>query len=337
MRFRFFDGIRRLMPLAFVAAAILAPVVVAGTAVSAATPSGLAYDEITRMVMSSPLPVPGSFKSDFQAAMDAATAVANAPKHHGLFAAAMDAAEKAKAMYAAIKVGSPSSRYYMNDWERTDSFMDQTATIIRPDRKQIIHLNLAAKTYTIEDMGAKVPVTSETPPPYQNPGGPTESPQPGTGKLDITSTSALLGPKTIDGIQTTGYTEDLKIVASQSTGSCKDGTFETSITEYISSITPPLAKTNPALKYALAGHPMSLNGAHAGCNQTTTTHRSGSISPPSDHLNIWTLTTFKASGQTDSGQMGGNLSMLIERGNVRDLGPADAALFDIPAGFTKAQ
>jgi len=179
-----------------------------------------------------------------------------------------------------------------------------------------------------------MPVDTESPPPYQGPPGQEPSPQPGTGKVDITTSATLLGPKTIDGIHTVGYTQDLKIVSTQSTGSCKDGSFESTMTEYISDITPPLAKANPGLKYSLAGHPPMVTGAAPGCNPTKTMHTSGSVVPPADKLNIWTLMTMKASGSADQSSMAG-FTMLTERGNVRDLGPGDASLFDIPADFTK--
>jgi hypothetical protein len=336
MRFLSSDIIRGFIRVALVAAAIIAPVL-ASTGISTGAQSGIAYDEMTKVIMNTAAPQPGNFPADFKNSVDSARAAANAPKHHGLFAKMYDMADMAKAEMAQMKNGTPSTHYFLNNWDRNDDPVHQTATIIRPDRKQIIHLDLLNKTYRIEDMTTTMPVMTESPPPNPGPPGPQPSPQPGTGKLDVTTSSTVLGPKTIDGVHTVGYNQDLKIVSTQSTGSCVDGNFETTITEYISDITPPLAKSNPTLKYHLSGHPPLMTGARPGCNPTTTTHHSGSVEPPSDHLNIWTLMTMKAGAQTNQGQMGGNFSMLTERGNVRDLGPGDAGLFDIPAGFTKQQ
>jgi hypothetical protein len=334
MRFQFAGIIRGFARVVLVAAAIIAPVV-AATGVGNAASSGFVYDEMTKVLLNTAPPQPGNFPADFKNAVDAGVAANNLPKHHGLFAKMQDVADQAKAMMANLKNGTPSTHYFLNDWERTDDPIHQTATIIRPDRKQIIHLDLANKTYRIEDMMSKMPLTTDSPPPYQGPPGQEPSPKPGTGKLDITTSSTLLGPKTIDGVHTVGYTQDLKIVSTQSTGSCKDGNFETIMTEYVSDIEPPLAKSNPGLKYSLAGHPPLMTGAMPGCDPTKTMHASGGAAPPADRLNLWTLMTMKLAGQTDQGQMGGAFTMLTERGNVRDLGSADASLFDIPAGFTK--
>jgi hypothetical protein len=333
MRFRLSKDSRGFVLAMLVAAAIIAPIL-AGTATSTAASTGFAYDELLKVITSGPLPQPGNFAPDFKSAMDMAVANANPPKHHGLFAKMQDMADKAKATMAMMKNGTPSTHYFLNEWERTDNPGTLTATIIRPDRHQIIHLDLAAKTYRIEDIGT-MPVTTDSPPPYQGPPGQEPSPQPGTGKMDITTTSTEIGPKTIDNVHTVGYSQEFKIVSTQSTGSCQDGTFDTSLTEYVSDITPPLAKANPGLKYSLAGHPPLTGGARPGCNPTTTMHHSGGATPPGDRLNIWTLMTIKAGTAAQQGAAGGSFSMLTERGNVRDLGSADASLFDIPAGFTK--
>jgi hypothetical protein len=333
MSFQFARNIRGFARVALVAAAIIAPVV-AATGVGSAASSGFAYDELLKVITSGPLPQPGNFGPDFKAAMDMAKANANRPKHHGLFAKMQDMADQANATMAMMKNGTPSTHYFLNDWERTDDPGKLTATIMRPDRHQIIHLDLAAKTYRIEAIGA-IPDMTDSPPPYQGPPGQGPSPQPGTGKMDITSTATVLGPKTIDDVHTVGYNEDLKIVWTQSTGSCQDGNFETSLTEYVSDITPPLSKSNPGLKYSLAGHSPLTAGARPGCSPTTTTHHSGGAAIPGDRLYIWTLMTMKGGTATQQGPAGASFSMLTERGNVRDIGPDDASLFEIPSDFTK--
>jgi hypothetical protein len=234
--------------------------------------------------------------------------------------------------------GMASTHYYLNGWERTDDPGQQTATIDRPDRHQIIYLNLAAKTYRIVDTSAGPPPS--TPEPYAppQPQGPRPSPQPGTGKLDISMTSSSLGPKNINGIETMGYNQDFKLSETQSTGSCHDGSFETAMVEYVSSYPEPhpsATKSTSAPKFAMP--PPSAMGVPQGCRPSMTIHHSGGATAPGDRLSVWTLVTLKGNAQTNQGQMGGGFSTLIERGNVRTLGHADAGLFDVPAGFTKEQ
>src|SRR5579864_5196756 len=222
---------------AFIAIALLS---VGAMHTAGAAQSGLAYDELTKLQGGDqPAPQPGTFNDDFQAAVDAANAAANAPQHHGLFGGIQNAAEKARGALEQFKTGFATRLYFMNGWERIDSLATQTATITKPNLHQVIQLDLAKKTYQITDTSAQ-PMTQTQP--YQPPGPPgppPPSPQPGTGKLDIRVSTAVLGPKTIDTVSTTGYSVDFKATETKSTGSCTDGTFETSVVEYLSSYAEP--------------------------------------------------------------------------------------------------
>ena len=317
---------------------IAALLLACAAAASNAASSGVAYDELTKFIPASQVPQPGTFVADFQAAVDAAKAAANAPQHHGLLGGLMNMAQMGKNALSTFQNGYPSSYYYLNGLERTDNPADQTATIQRPDRHQVIYLNLAKKTYRVVDLTAQT-VTSETPAPYRpQPQGPQPSPQPGGGKLDISDSSSVLGPKTIDNVSTTGYAQDFKLAETQSTGSCHDGTFEVSMQEYVSSFALPQRKEKsmPMNVHMSAPSPQGMV-LHPGCSPKTTFHHSGSAAPPSDRIALWTLMTIKGNAQTDQGQMGGGFSTLVERGNIRNLGPTDAGLFDIPSDFTKEQ
>jgi hypothetical protein len=305
-----------------------------------AAPTNLAYDEITKFVRADqPTPEPGTFTADFQAAQDAAQKAANEQQHHGLFGGIMNAVSAMKNVANMFTTGIAERRYYMNGWDRTDDIATQTATIHRPDRHEIIYLNIAKKTYHVVDTNAQT--VTETPPPYQNPQptGQMPSPQPGTGKLDISESSTALGPKTIENVATTGYSQDFKLTSTQSTGSCKDGSFETAMVEYISNYAEPQAGI---VMKASTPHKMNMPapammGVKPGCTPTTTFHHSGGATVPNGRLALWTLVTLKASAQTNQGQAGGGFSTLTERGNVRTLGSSDASLFDIPSDYTKEQ
>jgi hypothetical protein len=337
MRFRQSCNFRIIVGPALFAAALTSALVISSGVSGNAAQGGLAYNELMKFVRSDSNPQPGSFAGDFQAAVDAQKSTANATQHHGLFGSIMNAANAAKGAMSIFQSGIASTHYYLNGWERSDDPGAQTATITRPDRHELIYLNLAKKTYRIVDTNVQ-PVT-ETPPPYQNPQshGPQPSPEPGSGKLDISASSSVLGPKSIDNISTTGYSQNFKMSSTQSTGSCHDGTFETSIVQYVSSYAVPTAGSHVSFKYHFTAPSPQMMVTHPGCNPKTTFHNSGGASPPGDKLALWTLMTLKGSAQTDQGQMGGGFSTLIERGNVRTLGPSDSGLFEVPTDFTKEQ
>jgi len=294
---------------------------------------GVQYDQLSRFGLPGyPTPLPDNFAANFKTAVDAAVAFNNRPQGHGIFSMLANATNIAKATTALMKSGVPMTYYYLNDWERQDDPGKQTGTIYRPDRKQIIHLDLAKKTYTIEDMGDHTPTPQTAQPPSQ-PNQPQPSPQPGTAKQDITISSSLIGPKSIDGVATTGYSSDFKIVTTQATGSCQNGSTEVSVEDYVSGIVPPNAHTSDWLKRSLSVSPTMYASQGGGCTPTVTMHKSVGATAPEDRLSLWEVFTLKGGQQSGQGQQG--FASYIERGNVKILGPGDAGLFDVPAGFTK--
>ncbi|MBC5804669.1 MAG: hypothetical protein DLM53_06045 [Candidatus Eremiobacter antarcticus] len=341
MDFKFFRSARSTgrIQAAFAAVALGSVAVLAAGTLSQpahAAQTGLAYDEVTRFVMSGQAtPQPGTFAADFQAAVDASKSMAETPKHGGLLGSIMNAGNMAKNAMNMVKVGVASRDSFMGAWERTDDLGAQTATIRRPDQHQVIHLNLAKKTYRIED--TSVAPAMETPPPYQpnqNPQG-GASPQPGTGHLDITVSNSMLGPKVIENVPTTGYNMSFKIASTNSTGSCKDGTFQMGMINYVSRYADPHVSTMSGMAHRSSLPRPETMAMHPGCNPSIKTHQSGGASPPGDRLAMWTLVSLTGSAQTDQGPMGGRFGTLIERGNVRTLGSGDSNLFNIPPGFIK--
>ena len=323
---------------AVVVAALLISASVAGPLTALGAPTrGLAYDEVTKLVPNGNTPEPGSFSADFDQAVNAGRAAASPGTHHGLFGSLMNTMDLAKNAMSMLKNGTASSKYYLAGWERTDDPGAQTAQISKPQQHQIIYLNLAKKTYRIVDTTMQVPTT--TPPPAEsarNPSG--QPPQPGTGKLAITASSITLGPRTIEGVPTTGYKQTFSLSETESTGSCTDGNFQTTMTEYISAYLEPQMYSPGAQTRVQtpAVHP-ELMALKAGCAPQTTMHVSGTAQPASGRLALWTLISIAGGAPTAQGQMNGGFSTLMERGNVRQLGPADKGLFEIPSDFTKEQ
>lgn len=321
-----------------VAAMLLAASLAVPLDARAALPArGLAYDEVTKLILSAGTPEPGTFSADFDQAVSAQRSVASPGAHHGLFGSLMNAMDQAKNAMNMLKNGTASSKYYLGGWERTDDPGAQTAEIAKPQLHQIIFLNLAKKTYRIVDTNVQAPAV--TPPPMEsarNPSG--QPPQPGSGKLAITVSSVALGSRTIENAATVGYKQTFSLSETESTGSCTNGNFQTSVTDYVSQYAQPQVYSPGAAIHpqaqAAALHP-ELMALKAGCAPQISMHASGTARPSSDRLSLWTLIEIGAGAPTAQGQTSGGFSTLIERGNVRVLGPSDKSLFEIPADFTK--
>lgn len=76
-----------------------------------------------------------------------------------------------------------------------------------------------------------------------------------------------------------------------------------------------------------------------GCAPTFAFHRSGPVEP-AGKLSLYSLVALSgANGTTPAPAPSGGASgigFLTERGGIKTLGNADAALFEIPAGFIKS-
>jgi len=286
--------------------------------------TGLAYNEVTKIVIGQSAPEPGTFAADFQSATSAQT---SAPAHHGLFGGVLNTLDTAKNALSIFKSGTAGSKYYLAGSERSDDLGTQTATISKPREHQLTYLNLSKKTYRTVDTNLQ---TQASPPdPARSASGPA---QPGSGILDLTVTSAALGARTIDGTPTMGYTVTFKLTESQSTGSCSDGTFQTSMVEYVSNY------AEPHMAGASNQTPMSrpeLLALKPGCSPKIRMHNSGGAHPPAGRLALWMLVTIQGGAPSAQGEMHGGFSMLIERGNVRAIGAADKNLFSVPPDFSK--
>lgn len=305
-----------------------------------AASSGLQYDQVMKFMLSQGTPQPGSFETDWQTAVQAEQAANNQTQHHGLFGGIMNTVNQAKSAMSMFQNGTATTEYFWNGWKRVDDLGTQTATITKPQQHQVIYLDLKNKTYRVED--TTVHPIAETPPPYQRPanpsGTPPPSPQPGTAKVTITASTTSLGTKTVGGEQAQGYKFDFKIVSTEATGSCTNGSFETSMITWDSSYPQP-TEAPSGTTHAAAPRPVTrapeMTAFKPGCKPKVTTRTHLGPTPPANRLSMWQLVALAAGVQSSQGSGSGGASMLIERGNVHTLGSSDASLFEIPAGFTK--
>ena len=317
------------------ALALMAPPHLAGAANNA-----LAYDEVVRFVSGDANPQPGTFMSDYQAAVNAAqqaAAAQNAPQGHGLFGALKNVANMMKTGYNSFKTGIPSREYYLGDLHRTDDPGAQTALIERPDQHRKIKLDFAKKTYEIIDEKTTMPMAVQAPQSAPQQGTPPPTPQPGTADLNVTVRSSSLGPKTIEGVPTMGYSFSFKGAMTNATGSCRNGSFETSSIEYVSNYPEPgQAHSHATGGRAPAASDPEMAAVAPGCRPRITRHISNGGQAPTGRLSMFSVLGLGGSVQSQGQQAGGKFQTIIERGNVRVLTGADRNLFEIPAGFTQA-
>ncbi len=352
-------------------ALLLAP-----AAPSAAPAPGLAYDEIVRVVVNATPPPPGNFQADV-AAISSAQAVAAsptpAPRKRGISlgnlasviasgGGAGDVAGAAAGNLAANAVdnavqGSLGAQFgglaaaarafvtphlmryaYWNGWERVDDTAAQTATIRKCDARQVITLNLAAKTYAVYDPSAEpTPAAAPAPPPRRGAPPPPAPDQPGTAIATLTETTRALGALRIEATPTTGYDTTTAFAVKQSTGSCRDGGASIETLQYLSALARPTVNACPLRRPPV---PTSAGEAVAapsgGCRPSFSASRTGPT-PPSNRLALYALVTFAGGNATPAPGSGPHgIGFLTERGNLRTLGAADAAQFSIPPGFTKS-
>jgi hypothetical protein len=346
---------------------------------SAAPGPGIAYDEIVRVVVNATPPPPGNFQADL-AALNSPQALAAsptpAPRKRGInlgniasviasggsaggVAGAVAGNVAANAMENAVQNSlgaqfgdlaavarnflSPHlMRYaYWNGWERVDDVTAQTSTIRKCDAGQVIHLDLAAKTYAVYDPNAEPTPTPAPPRPPRGRGQPQpgEPQQPGTAVVSLTEATRPLGAQMLENQKATGYDTTTTFATAQSTGSCHDGSASIETVQYLSTIPRPTVNMCPIRRAPL---PTTASEAIApppsgGCRPTFSANRTGPT-PPSSRLALYSLVTFGAgNGATPAPAAGGNgLGFLTERGNLKTLGPADAGLFSVPQGFTKS-
>ena len=342
---------------------------------SAAPAPGLAYDEIVRVVVGATPPPPGAFQSDLAALNQAAAAPTPPAKRRGIGFAAIagavltgspgaiggavvdDAASNAMdnalqrslgGQFAALGASirgflQPHLLHYAyeNGWERVDDATMQTATIRKCDIGQVVHVDLAKKTYTVYDPNSEPTAAPAAPPASRGPraAAQTNAP-PGTTVADISMTTKALGPMRIDGEPTSGYESTASFATTQSTGSCRDGSASIETADYFSSRTRPTVTSCPVRRAPLpetasdvAAPPQSTGG----CRPTLTFHQSGPAMP-AGKLSLYTLVTMSgANGATPApaASSAAGIGFLTERGNLKTLGIADAGLFSIPADFTK--
>jgi len=323
----------------------------AGAAVK--KPVALQYDEIVRIALppSTPAP-PGAFQSDYAAIVQTQTAAAATPspapprRRGGIFGAiaqvvsgdvggseaASGGYEDAMHRMDAMRLGRLTRLTYYKNWVRTDDPVAQIATISKCDVHQFITLDLARKTYAIADTAPKC--APQTMPGRPGSGGTViENEAPGTGDMTFASTQTDLGPKTLDGIPTTGADRAIEFSATNSTGSCRNSDAKIATEVYVSQIGKPRPYC-PLPNVAPVPTSPENYVVHGGCKPRMHGSAAGMAAIfDSTKLEMYLKMTMASGGD---GRPGEGLATVTERGNVKWLPQTEAdALFSVPPGFAK--
>ncbi len=230
-----------------------------------------------------------------------------------------------------MQAGKLERHAFYKGWERVDDVVAHTATIKKCDLNRYIELNLDKKTYRITDATPRTTSTSTTHAPTAS----TETPapeQPGTAVVDFTRKGTVVGAQTLNGIETTGYSDRNSLTVSQATGSCHNGSFTVVSTQYVSALKQPRAICPLPASPRVPMEPRRVV-ARGGCKPTFTVHNSGPITP-SGRLAMYTRLAILPQNAKDEGTS--QLAFVTERGNVKSLSKTDIpGLFEVPSGFTK--
>lgn len=365
-----------LRPLLRTTAAIAFAALLAPATPEAASPPGLQYDEIVRVVVSGTPAPPGAFQADLAAAQSAApvaaatpaprrrgiglgniasiaggiltgnpNAVAGAVANEAVSQAAEAQLERATAGMAAGLSASIANflkphvlRYaYWNNWERIDDLTAQSATIRKCDLGEVLRLDLAHKTYARLTPQAEAAAPSAPPAPSRPAAAPrpARAQEPGTGVATLSATTRNLGAQQIEGQPTTGYSTTTSFAMTQATGSCRNGSASFESVEYLTNIARPTVQCPIRPSPPVPETPVqAVAPPSGGCRPTFNANASGPT-PPQNRLSLYTLVRISGGQGGNQNGAANGVGFLTERGNLKTLGQNDAALFEIPAGFTQ--
>jgi hypothetical protein len=311
--------------------ATIAPVLASPSAAATSAPapsssaSGVMFDQIDRRLIGNATPPPpGTFAADL-ALIQQRDALANHPNPskpglslgnelatialsyipfvgnalaHKLFAHNQQSAQA----QALMNAGTLTRFAFLDDWSRVE-LPGQYAVIKRPDLGKTFVLDLRNKTYSTD----KTPAAEQSQQPYAS----------GTATLDSTVTWSSNQTLDIEGVTTTRYDADGALKLSEAAGSCANGTLQAKLTEYVTD------GAEPATLSQIAIEPFVLP---QGCDPTIVRHVAGD--DPRGRFYLYRVV--RVQGKNAHG-------VVSQRSNVRELGPADAALFAPPSDFTPTQ
>ena len=307
----------------------LAAVAVLSTPHVAYAADGVAYDSVTKFSTSGPAS-PGDFAADF------ATASKPAPAPHtgGMFGSIAALGGMVQNAMATFTNGLAERHFIAGQFRRTDEVAAGTATITDCRARTLTTLDLNKKTYRVTSLDS--PPSSAAPAPAA-PGrmGPPPTIPPDA-HFDMTVTTTSLGPQTVYGMPSTGYTTHI-VTTSTENGKTQSGEFDS--TMYVSAqpevasggcasgMVPSMGPPSAAM---MQGMTTALMAAHS--DGRFTVHSSGPAIP-SGRFSPYVAISPKSGGNA-SGSPAMAFSMIQERANLRSISDGDP-VFKVPSDFTQ--
>ena len=296
---------------------------------AAAGPSGLAWDSVSKLAMTTdPSSLqPGSFDDDYSAASSAQPPAQGGGGLLGHFRQQIAMAQNAQQL---MQSGMAEKHYVAGSKERTDLVAVQTATITDCAARTITTLNLRNKTYRVVSM--------------DQPSGPASGgnstggsvPKDDGAKIAIAVANTALGARSVGGEQTQGYRSDMTFTETKPTG--ESHSQNANLIGYYAAFARPFPhcsgsggfspdSMSPGQGFAMmaAASKMMRELATAGLDKRFSLTQSGPALP-FVNFSMYEAITFAAKN-------GQGAAMVTERGHVR---PVDAndPVFSIPSDFT---
>jgi hypothetical protein len=313
--------------------ALLVVGVAAATPAPNPSPPAIAYEQIDRLYQSLAVPEPGGF-ADLETKLLANDVDDDSyPQPAGN---AMGSFGNGSFMRHAQRMqnGLVQRFSFLGALARVDDLSTKRATISRPDRGQIIYLDLVARTYRLlegSDAQKLLQPPSRAAMMQQLQALMPSSQQTGTERIESSAgPTTVLAPKQIDGVMAAGYQRARSMIG-VATGTCPPIHTTVSLTEYVDPAYLQPMKSARQLESYSGG-----SSALAGMTVMGCTYTQGTLPPATDPWQGKLVLYERADveNETPLGTM--SATYLAERGNVRALTAADSALFEIPPGFTPA-
>jgi hypothetical protein len=303
----------------------------ASSSFAAAAPSGLAWDSVSKLAMTTdPSSLqPGSFDDDYSAA---ASAQPPAQGGGGLFSHLAQSIAMAQNAQQLMQSGMAAKHYVAGSKERTDLVAVQTAIISDCVARTITTLNLRNKTYRIVSMDQP-----NAPASGGSSGGGSAAKDDGS-KIAIVVANSALGARAVGGEQTNGYRSDMTFTETKPNG--ESNTQNANLIGYYTAFAQPSPHCSgnvafsgdmtPGQGFAMmaAASKMMRELATAGLDKRFSLTQSGPTLP-FVNFSMYQAITFTAKN-------GQGAALVTERGHVH---PVDAndPVFSIPSDFTKEQ
>jgi hypothetical protein len=302
-------------------AVLLSTLALSTPSIALADTNGVAFDQLQRVYLLGAEPPPiGSF-DDLRSTFNALGPSVEYPALPGTIAGVSRMRDGVLLHYS-----------FLGTLERVDDPIAQKATIGRPDKGEVDYLDLKAKTYTrlTGDAAAALLAPNLMQQVTSAMGAPsTTAPKRGTLAMTIDATTAPIASVSFDGTAADGYKGNSK-VSTTATGQCPAVAATVAVTAYIDATRP-----EPFIKPTSAFNVNDITKAMTaiGC-PTTFVGAVPTPDPALSHFIVYergdvtlTLPSIPTPIQT---------ATVLQRGHVVPLAATDAALFEIPAGFTGA-